>query len=249
MPSPEYRLTQPHELDTPVDKLGAPSTERLDPRAPQQSFLPENGLTTSQHPPENFRDNLNLTEEHHCTEQDADSALGLLAQRSANLVKQVENPQIEALYKDEQHPLITINHTNVKRARRTMWQDIGYIPPIGGGQEHKKKESSPNQPDLKRWPQTGGYSPDSEEYRLLKAQELGLPENASWGKIGDLLNQRDMLTIAREIGFSEKQIERLSWHTILTEGVLGLYGNEPIEKVIERIREVKERITKKEERL
>lgn len=116
--------------------------------------------------------------------------------------------------------------------------DSGDSPSDPRGLENSKIGST-NQPDLKRWPQTGGYPPGSEEYRQFKTSELGLPETATWGEIADYLNQQDMLTIARELGFSEEQMERVSWYSILAEGMLGLSGNEPIEDIIHKIKSVK----------
>ena len=37
------------------------------------------------------------------------------------------------------------------------------------------------QPDPVHWQQTGGYPPGSDEYRQFRAEELGLPDNSTWG--------------------------------------------------------------------
>jgi len=91
------------------------------------------------------------------------------------------------------------------------------------------------QPDSVHWQQTGGYRPGSDEYRQFRAKELGLPDNSTWGEIGEFLNRQDMIAVAKSLDFTEEQIGRLSWRSILFEGILGLGGNEPIELIIEQI--------------
>ena len=55
------------------------------------------------------------------------------------------------------------------------------------------------QPDPVHWQQTGGYPPGSDEYRQFRAEELGLPDNSTWGEIGEFLNRQDMIAIAKSL--------------------------------------------------
>lgn len=155
------------------------------------------------------------------------------------LASQPVSPAFERIQSFLVSQTVPIDAAHIRAKRREEFEQTGYVPSIIGGQDRKKLNKLPLQPDLQRWPQTAGYPPGSDEYRQFRAREMGLREDVTWGEIGDILNQEDMIAIARELGFSEKQIERVSWHAILMEGVLGLAGNEPVEKVIQKIKEVK----------
>lgn len=83
--------------------------------------------------------------------------------------------------------------------------------------------------------QTPNQLPDSsEQERILRAQELGLPEDARWAEIWTYENEQERIAVAQALGLSENA----SWRKIMVTA-LGLSTIASPEKIIERIREIK----------
>lgn len=132
---PEYKF-HPREPHAPDSKTGSSLTGIPKPEQAQQSLLLENSSITV--PQTSIK--ISLGEPHHIIEkvpteqnQEPASAIGQVAQSLVMATQFRKGKITEATGTIDQFSEET--QSAIKDARRTIWEQTGYIPPLAGGSE------------------------------------------------------------------------------------------------------------------